>query len=242
MFDTTIPHQGILQFMDGTAHFETFPPETGIWWTTEYIEKYPDSIGEWGELRNLLNEQTISEELKREVSARINVIDWNSRYERKQDEFIPIVSLSNLPNFKNPKVDVYNVLFHNIPIPHPETPVEHILEYKNNNDNEGRLLQFRALINKLSKSGYTELEIQQEINHLMNSYKQSMAKHKIKSLTGVLDVALSIALLPVFAASKILEKVIKLRSNQVNLASIELASPGREISYIYKAKQMFAPE
>jgi len=47
--------------------------------------------------------------------------------------------------------------------PHPDTPIEHILDFKSNEDNKGRLLQFRALLTKMSKSNYNEVELQEQI-------------------------------------------------------------------------------
>jgi len=239
MFDTRDVRVDVHEISVDNNNFEQKVIRKGSMIGADCMMKNPETMKDFASFSEMGRDPHTPRELRSELATRGQAILWNAKYEVKKDEFIPILQLSNLPKFKNPKVDVYKVMFENMPIPHPETPVEHILEFKSNKDNEGRLLQFRSLINKLSKSGYNELEIQQEINHLMHIYTQSMQKHKIKSISGTLDVVVNAALSPI---TKILEKVIKITTNQVNLSSAELSYPGREISYMYKAKQMFGPQ
>ncbi|MBL0065339.1 MAG: hypothetical protein IPP38_09985 [Bacteroidetes bacterium] len=141
----------------------------------DFLLENPGIGEEYGELMKISHETSTPNAIKYEAEARISSILWNGLYsEEKVDEFIPILSMSYLPQIAKPKIDVYNVIFENIPIPHPETPIEHILEFRSNKDNEGRLLAFRSLVNKLGREDYTEIEIKQEIEHLMHQYKESL--------------------------------------------------------------------
>lgn len=167
---------------------------------------------------------------------------WNvSTYNLGLEEYIPILSMSNLPGFDKPKVDIYNIVFNNIPIMHPHTPIEHILEFKSNKDNQGRLLQFRSFVNKLSKEGLSEIEIQQEIEHLMHQYKQAMELHKINSISGVLNVGLSFVVSAAYTAMAALGALMNIKVNNINLATSEMSYPGREISYLYNAGKTLGP-
>jgi len=193
------------------------------------------------ELMSLAKKAESNSHLEKELNARIFTIYWNaSKHKLKNEEFIPVLSMSYLPQYNKPKSNVYKVIFNNVPIPHPETPLDHIIEFRQNDDNKGRLLQFRTLINKLSKST-NEIEIQQEIDDLMHRYKTSMELHKIKPAMGWLEIAGLFIVDPRLAASNLISKLISLKEKQLNLASAELSLPGREISYLYKANQTFAP-
>jgi len=60
-------------------------------------------------------------------------------------------------------------------------------------------------------------------------------------VNGFLGVTLNFALQPFILASKILQSMMTMRTDQINLANSEMSYPGKEVSYIYKANQSFAP-
>jgi len=205
------------------------------------IQDQPELFKEYKDFLKLAHDKVEDDDEHLQLFARLSAMIWNGMfYKREQHrEFIPLVPIINIPGLDKPKSQVYNVVFKNVPIPHPDTPIHHILEFKSNEDNKGRLLQFRSLVNKLSKSGYNEKEIQQEIDNLMHQYQQAMNKHDIKWVNGVLDVATGLIIEPI---GKLLSSVLKLRSSSVNLSSAELAYPGRDISYVYNSQKMFGKQ
>jgi len=214
----------------------------------EYFSKNPDMSKEFKIITEMAyairtKKKEITFEMYAELQSRALSILWNAgSYDLKTEEFFPLSALHNIPEFDRPKVEVYNVMFKNIPILHPDTPIEHILEFKNNPENHGRLLQFRSFVNRLSKEGLSEIELTQEIEHMMYQYKQAMSYHKIESLSGLLNVSLGFVINAGYTVMEALGALINININNVNLAKSEMSAPGREISYLYKTNQMFGKQ
>ena len=218
-------------------------PRQGMNVPVEFILEKPDEAREYGEMMRLTQDPNLSIELKNELSARITTNIWNALFHNeKTDEFFPLTSISNFPKFNKPKVEVQRILFENIPIPHPETPIEHILDFRANPDNSDRLLALRNLINEISHSGMSEIEIKQKIEYLTAVYKASLDKHKIRFGEGALDILTTVFTNPFALPGKIFNGIVSTYNSSVNLAKAEMLFPGREISYLYKAKQQFNPQ
>jgi len=195
------------------------------------------------ELTRLANQKGLPLHVKYEIEARFSSIIWNALlYNTKSDEVYPLISISNIPEMKTPKTMVQNIMFENIPIPHPDTPLQHIVEFRSDPENQNRLLAFRSLVNRLSKSGYNEIEIKQEIQYLIEVYKMALEKHKISFGKGILDIASTAFTNPAALPKKIFDGVISIFSTSVSIEKAEMNFPGREISYVYRANQQFNPQ
>ncbi|KAA5538865.1 hypothetical protein [Adhaeribacter rhizoryzae] len=159
---------------------------------------------------------------------------------------VPIVKNPKLPSnfYSTERGIILNVLLHNIPIPNEQTPLEAILDFKNDKDNIGRIAALRKWANKTAKLNLPPAELKDEIDDLLYRYRKSLEIHKIKYSNGILQSL-------VVGSAELFENIIKLKFSNIakNLFSMhdaradlmlaELNSPGNELAYIYSTQEKF---
>ncbi len=200
----------------------------------------PNFFSDYGLLQALVDNDSAPESVKYEVEARMTTLFWNTINHDKNQIFFPLTPFNSV-KLNTAKLNVQKVILEHIPIPHPETPISHITDFKLNPDNANRLFALRSLINRLGNSKYSEKEIIQELDYLYREYETSLKRSKIKFIYGLFEALLSFAFPKHLVTSKILGSLIKFRSSSLNLTISEQSAPGREISYLYRLEKQFAP-
>jgi len=140
--------------------------------------------------------------------------------------------------------DVVKIVIDKMPIPDLSTPLEDILEFKNNPDNQGRFTGLKNWMNKAIRSGLPINELNDELEHLLYQYRTSLKIHNIKNSSSVLE---SVLVIP----AEIVEKTVwgkfgeamkvlfSAKHAKADLLKEEMTAPGNEVAYIYEAQKRF---
>jgi hypothetical protein len=151
---------------------------------------------------------------------------------------------AELPN--SSKSDVAQVVISKLPMPDNETPWEQIIDYRDDEDNQKNLLNLRRWITKISTENLSSVEIEEELEWLLNKFKDHMKIHNLKANTETLELVVkilpeTIENLIKLRFSKLPEPFFALKKRQINLMEAELNAPGREMSYVIKIREAFPP-
>jgi hypothetical protein len=140
--------------------------------------------------------------------------------------------------FRSAPVDVSSLIIKNFPIPHPKTPIEHLLEFKSHKENKIRLFALRTWINKAYKCNEKEAIILNEIEELMENYKSALRQSQVKFSLGTLRSVIS----GLLSTPKIvIDGVFEIMEGRKEILKAESIIKGTELSYIIKAQKLFAP-
>lgn len=195
------------------------------------------------ELKRLADDTTQPYEVRMDAGARVSSFQWNHvnppDEEGDKDEFYPLITPRLNGQLSANKEEVYKIIIDKFPIPHPETPIEHLLEFRENPDNKLRLSGIKTLINDMAGMKYSKNEINQKLEHLINTYDQVLNKEKIKKTVGIFESGITTAIDPSFFSGKTFYKIVK---STANFFASEKPGPGYEISYLIKAHSMFNPQ
>ncbi|MCX5658074.1 MAG: hypothetical protein NTZ48_07665 [Candidatus Omnitrophica bacterium] len=170
----------------------------------------------------------------------------NNYEENKLVRSSPILLNSRFDNMflKNEKQTVVSMTINKLPLPSDATPWEQIIDYKNDPENHQDLLALRRWIRKISFENLNINEFNEEIEYLMNEYKKHMQFHKMKANFETIETIIKAPLeivedIATFRFSKLADPLFSVRKRQMALIEAERTAPGREISYIIKAKKQF---
>jgi hypothetical protein len=165
--------------------------------------------------------------------------------ERGELEAVSIVpSLHAPPGALTRKGEIIQIVLENLPIPDNSTSWEQISEFKSDEENRGKLSSLRNWMNKAVRENISKGEAEDEFNELLYLYTQSLKAHKLNTKRGVIKSL-------VVGGAEIIENAARLKfseiakgffsvqQQEVDLMKAELEAPGRELAYIYKAKEKF---
>lgn len=146
---------------------------------------------------------------------------------------------------RDSKTDVVQIVLGSLPIPNDETPWEHILEYRSDEDSRNKFLDLRHWMSDVARGQLTTNEIQEKLEWLMSQYQRHMQLHKMKTNSGALEIVLvttsevleDLAHLKFSAATK---AIFSFRQRRISLMEGELTSPGSEVAYIIKTRESFS--
>jgi hypothetical protein len=153
--------------------------------------------------------------------------------------------LYDIPNSR--RQEVVEVIVSNLPVPSATTPWEKIIDYRDDSENQKILRSLRRWISKLTSSDLPTSEIEEELDVLIDEYQSHMRLHKLKVDTEILQTLVKVPFeliedLLKLRFSKIPEPFFALHKRKISLMETELQAPGREISYVLKARDAFPSE
>lgn len=190
-------------------------------------------------------QQTFDLQLSEDSAARLCALSLNSMHDPPDFISIPIIKSLTLPNQNNiKKEDVIRVIIEKMPIPSEATPWESIKDFKADNRNSGKLASLKVWLNSVVKSERSISEVEDELEHLLHDYEQSLKIHNIKFRTGVFQ-SLTVGTAEVIENmvwlkfSKLASGLFSARKEKAELLSLELNAPGREVAYIVEANTRF---
>jgi hypothetical protein len=159
------------------------------------------------------------------------------------DLIAPMKILSE-PSMSPRKAEILRILFNALPVPDDSVPWEQIFDYRSDPDSRERLLSLRRWINKVSDGNLSVPEIQDEAEWLMHQYQKHMNFHKMKVNLATLESLVKAPLevlenLVKINWSKLPDPLFTVTKRKVALLEVEINAPGRELSYIIKAKEKF---
>jgi len=131
-----------------------------------------------------------------------------------------------------------------LPTPDETVSLEQIVEFRSDPDSTSKFLALRNWINEIGRTGMCEIEIEQKLEFLLDDYAKHMQLHRMKISSGKLETILTttaevIGNLATFNLGKATKAVFEYKKQKVALLEGERTSPGREIAYLFKAKEKF---
>ena len=156
----------------------------------------------------------------------------------------PVVAHAN-PNNLSINQQEYNALeitIKNIPIPPENIPWDDLIQFRREEENVAKLRALRLWLQRRAVSKQTPREIQEELEHLLYEYQKYMELQHKKFSQGVISTLISSA--PEIVADiaslnfgNAIKSLFDIKGRHIELSEAELTAPGREVSYIFKAKQ-----
>lgn len=142
------------------------------------------------------------------------------------------------------KTSVIRLIVNDIPTPDDSFTFNDVLDFRNDNDNRRRYLSLISWINKISKEDLDIEEISDEYHYLMSEFENEFQNQKIHKELNTLEILLKIPLeiaenLVKINWSKIPGIFIELKRNSITSYESEFNLPGKELAYIFKAKEKF---
>lgn len=140
--------------------------------------------------------------------------------------------------------DVINLVIQNLPMPGEGTSIEEIMDFRQSLDAKTSLLNLRLWAREVARSEVSLKEADDKLEHLLNEYRSYMKLHFRSIYPGAFETL-------VVGGAGIVEDVIKLnvtslvkrtfslKHRKTKLLLAEKEAPGRELSYIVKARDRF---
>jgi len=162
---------------------------------------------------------------------------------KKKNTIIPLIN--DFGDFREEKkTAVIRLVLNDIPTPNDNFGIDEVIDFKNDNDNKRRYLGLIKWINGISRGDLNIEEISDEYNYLMSELESEFNNLKIKKELNTLEIFLKIPLEIVESLvkinwSKIPGIFIEAKRNNLTAYESEFNLPGKELAYIFKAKQKF---
>lgn len=141
--------------------------------------------------------------------------------------------------------DVAQVVLSALPLPSELTPIEDLIEFKQDSETSQRLLGVRIWMRDLAKAELAPAELEEKLEWLLHEYQKHMDLHRLKTRTGTLETVITTTLeiaenLVKINWSKAAQALFSIRKRKLALLEAEASAPGREVSYVAWAKVRFS--
>lgn len=172
---------------------------------------------------------------------------WLSVHLRKTSQAIvyPILNEIEPPDqiTEADKAYVMRVIINSLPVPDELTSWEQILEFRNDPETMGKFLALRNWVNEVARAKLSPVEVEEKLEWLIYDYQRHLELNKLKNNVGTLEIV-------VVTGAEIIENLLKvnwgkaakalfsLKQRRIALLEGEINSPGNEIAYILKAREM----
>jgi hypothetical protein len=158
----------------------------------------------------------------------------------------PILSSDlNLPSsIQNRKASILKIIINALPVPSDDVPWEQVMEFRSTEQNRTTFLELRDWITNVAHGSLSAREIEEKLEHLLSQYRHYMTIHRLKYSSGILETlvvtsAEIIEDLTQLRFSKLAQTMFGFRKRKVELLEAELTAPGKEIAFIWKARDKF---
>ncbi len=142
------------------------------------------------------------------------------------------------------KSDVLHLVLNHLPTPDDSVSWEQILDFRSDPDSKTKYWALRNWIGEMARAELSPYEIEEKLEHLIHEYEQHIRLHRMKYNAGTLELV--VTMIPEFLEDLIKFKwketaqlLFRLQKRRLNLMETELKAPGREIAYLFKAKESF---
>lgn len=176
----------------------------------------------------------------RYLSAILNSDDLNQ-------EYIPLIkdtAKKSQNEFNLTKGNVVSLVIKKFPDISLNTPIDQILEFKEDTDIQSSYYELRDFITSIASSNLSLKEIEDKIEYLQDQYNQSLTIHKAKFGTSQIEIicligAKVIEELATLKFSDALKTIFELRKRKLLMLEEERHLKGREVSYLHKTNSLF---
>jgi hypothetical protein len=139
--------------------------------------------------------------------------------------------------------DVLSILLPSMPIPEQDTPWDRILDFRSDPLSRDKFVRFRRWAEDLGKHPEQIRDLNEKLDWMIFDYAKHMEFYKMKTRQSLFEVLVSTAADLVFSLPKVLLGLAKpgfaLKKREYELMEADFNAPGKEIAYLYDAKQSF---
>jgi len=145
---------------------------------------------------------------------------------------------------KSKHQEVIDIVINSFPEPDHNTSWEQILDFRADPGSATKLLRLRNWIREMSHGELAHYEIKEKLEWALHEYEEHLRIHKIKTANSVLRTM-------IVGTAEAVENILKLklkdaanllffaRERHVAFLQAEAEAPGRELAYVYSARQRF---
>lgn len=180
--------------------------------------------------------------LSHDIMVRLDAIELQKQ---QPDEFYPGVrSTGSYPVQLEKKSNIIQFLLEDIPQPDTSTSWEQIVDFRSDEVVKNKYLALIHWINKMSNSPGSINEIKEEYEYLYHDYIKHFKLHQLKYNNTVLEVIVTAGaglLLALQSGAFIssFKHLLQMNLSHIRLLEEESKMPGKEVAYIYHAKNTF---
>lgn len=180
--------------------------------------------------------------LTHDLSTRLDTIQLKKD---TSSEYYPVLRISDaFQGKREKKSEIIQFLLNDIPEPDYNTSWEQIIEFRSDEEIRNKYLALINWVNKVGASTSSLSDIRDEYEFLYNDYMKHFKLHKMKYNNTVLEVVINagagiLTALQSGEFASSFKNLFQLNVSQANLLVEEAKLPGKEIAYIYHAKQKF---
>lgn len=154
----------------------------------------------------------------------------------------PELELPPIP--KNKSDQVFDIIIKTLPVPVEDTPLEKILDFRQDESVRGALLAIRNWQNDISRSDLSALEVAARLEHLVHEYESRIKLHKLKYRTGIFNTLVTTTAEVIEHMSRLkfssaANALFSIQSRKIALLEAERSAAGREVAYIAFARERF---
>ena len=154
------------------------------------------------------------------------------------DEITPITESVNLPkDLEGRNEMVLSIILNQFPLVNENVSWKELIQFKNDAETQRKFLALRNWMIDITKSDYSQKEIQEKFEYLLADYNRHVEINNLKeSFTkveliffGALD---AISNLPELSLNKLIKPLIEFKKHQIRIMESELTAPGKEVAFI----------
>ena len=177
-----------------------------------------------------------------QLNARVYSIVLNRK---EQNVYTPIIR-SSYYNFATNEhystSTVISVLIKRFPSISSDIDLGKFLDFKNDPDTKLKLARLKDWVLEISKKTYSEKEIEQKIDYLLQEYINQVEIHKLKYKYGSVETLVTTSLevlenLAKLNFTKVAKVFFDLNKQELNLLEAEQKFIGKELALVYKLKE-----
>jgi hypothetical protein len=176
-----------------------------------------------------------------DIMARIEALELSQTHD---SEFYPILKSDTLFQQNGKKSQIVYFILNNIPEPEVNTPWEKIIDFRKDTDVKNKYLKLISWINHITLSNLSVNDIKEEYETLYSDYIKAFNYHNMKYNNSMLQVLVPAAAAffigEPYSGIKLASDYISMKLKSVTILEDESKLPGKEIAYIYAAKQNFS--
>lgn len=178
----------------------------------------------------------------------LNTRLWCNIINDNNDAVLTVPALIDTSSFEitgTTKQKAYSIIHKAIPLPTDDTPWEKIIDFKNDNESQLKLLALKNWINDLPENVKAN-ELEDKINYLSQQYAENLKRHKInsrliyfKTVINVIPKSLSELIRLKF--DKSIDALFSIAEQEVNFTKFKERQElkGSELAYISHLKSKF---
>jgi hypothetical protein len=141
--------------------------------------------------------------------------------------------------------EVLSVIHRALPALDENTPLEAILDFRTDSESKAKFMTLRNWQIEAVHSKFSPNELSEKLEYLIDDYQNYMKLQKIKYHNDLLETLIVESLEVIenllrLKWGKAARKLFTLRKKKISLLEAEIKAPGREVSYIVKARETFS--